>query len=216
MEKTLNAEPRTETGKGIARRLRREGRIPAVVYGHEEPHALSVEAREFHREFHTVSESTLIKLKFPDGDREVLIKDYVEDIRTGAITHIDFYEVEKGRKVHTRIALELVGSPVGVREGGVLEHSLYEVEIECLPKDLPEHMTVDVSAWRTVRRSTYRTSLPRRVSSSSTIPSRRSPRSRFHGQPSRTPRTKPRLKSRALSERNLPKRNSPWWLTSLS
>jgi large subunit ribosomal protein L25 len=145
MEKTLNAEPRTETGKGIARRLRREGRIPAVVYGHEEPHALSVEAREFHREFHTVSESTLIKLKFPDGDREVLIKDYVEDIRTGAITHIDFYEVEKGRKVHTRIALELVGSPVGVREGGVLEHSLYEVEIECLPKDLPEHMTVDVS-----------------------------------------------------------------------
>jgi large subunit ribosomal protein L25 len=145
MEKTLNAEPRTETGKGIARRLRREGRIPAVVYGHEEPHALSVEAREFHREFHTVSESTLIKLKFPDGDREVLIKDYVEDIRTGAITHIDFYEVEKGRKVHTRIALELVGSPVGVREGGVLEHSLYEVEIECLPKDLPEHMTIDVS-----------------------------------------------------------------------
>jgi large subunit ribosomal protein L25 len=145
MEKTLNAEPRTETGKGIARRLRREDAFRRSCTGMKSPTPLSVEAREFHREFHTVSESTLIKLKFPDGDREVLIKDYVEDIRTGAITHIDFYEVEKGRKVHTRIALELVGSPVGVREGGVLEHSLYEVEIECLPKDLPEHMTVDVS-----------------------------------------------------------------------
>ena len=96
-----------------------------------------------------MSESTLIKLKFPDGEREVLIKDYSEDIRTGDILHIDFYEVEKGRKVHTRIALELVGSPVGVREGGVLEHSLYEVDIECLPKDLPEHMTVDVSGLST-------------------------------------------------------------------
>lgn len=145
MEKILNAEPRAERGKGAARRLRRAGRIPAVVYGHDEPHALSVEAREFHKEFHTVSESTLINLKSPEGDRQVLIKDYEEDILTGKIIHIDFYEVEKGRKVHTRIALELVGSPVGVREGGVLEHSLYEVEIECLPKDLPEHMTVDVS-----------------------------------------------------------------------
>lgn len=145
MEKILNAEPRTERGKGPARRLRRAGRIPAVVYGHDAPHALSVEAREFHKEFHTVSESTLINLKSPDGDRQVLIKDYEEDILTGSIIHIDFYEVEKGRKVQTRIALELVGSPVGVREGGVLEHSLYEVDIECLPKDLPEHMTVDVS-----------------------------------------------------------------------
>jgi large subunit ribosomal protein L25 len=145
MEKILNAEPRAERGKGAARRLRRAGRIPAVVYGHDEPHALSVEAREFHKEFHTVSESTLINLKSPEGDRQVLIKDYEEDILTGNIIHIDFYEVEKGRKVHTRIALELIGSPIGVREGGVLEHSLYEVDIECLPKDLPEHMTVDVS-----------------------------------------------------------------------
>lgn len=149
MEKTLSAEARTETGKGAARRLRRSGRIPAVVYGHDAPEALSVEAREFHKEFHTVSESTLISLKFPKKERQVLIKDYVEDVRTGDILHIDFYEVEKGRKVHTRIALELIGSPIGVRSGGVLEHSLYEVDIECLPKDLPEHMTVDVSGLET-------------------------------------------------------------------
>jgi large subunit ribosomal protein L25 len=144
-QKVLNAQLRTETGKGVAGRLRRAGRIPAVVYGHEDPQALSLEAREFNREFHTVSESTLIALSIGKTKKDVLIKDYVEDIRTGDILHIDFYEIERGKKLHTRIAIELVGSPKGVREGGVLEHSLHEVEIECLPKDLPEHLTADVS-----------------------------------------------------------------------
>ena len=145
-QKILNAEARVETGKGVARQLRRDGRIPAVIYGHDEPEALSVEAREFHRAFHTVSESTLIKLKMGDRDRDVLIKDYSEDIRTGDILHIDFYEIERGKKLHTRIAIELEGSPIGVREGGVLEHTIYEVDIECLPKDLPGHLVIDVAA----------------------------------------------------------------------
>lgn len=141
----LNGITRTTSGKGHARALRRDGRIPAVVYGHSEPISLSVEAREFHKEFHTVSESQLITLKFDKEERTVLIKDYSEDITNGEILHIDFYEVEAGKKLHTRIALELDGSPVGVREGGVLEHTLYEVDIECLPKDIPEHLVVDVS-----------------------------------------------------------------------
>ncbi len=148
-QKILNAQARVETGKGVARQLRRDGRIPAVVYGHDEPQALSVEAREFHRAFHTVSESTLIKLKLSDRDRDVLIKDYTEDIRTGDILHIDFYEIERGKKLHTRIAIELNGSPIGVREGGVLEHTLYEVDIECLPKDLPGNLVVDVASLNT-------------------------------------------------------------------
>jgi large subunit ribosomal protein L25 len=145
-QKILNGAARTEIGKGAARALRRGGRIPAIVYGHSEPVSISVEAREFHKEFHTVSESQLINLKLEKDERTVLIKDYSEDITTGDITHIDFYEVEAGKKLHTRIAIELEGSPVGVREGGVLEHTLYEIEIECLPKDIPEHISVDVSA----------------------------------------------------------------------
>ncbi|MFP4152703.1 MAG: 50S ribosomal protein L25 [Alkalispirochaeta sp.] len=145
-QKTLTGAARTETGKGAARALRRGGRIPAVVYGHSEPVTISVEAREFRREFHTVSESQLINLKLDDDARTVLIKEYSEDITTGDITHIDFFEVEAGKKLHTRIAVELKGSPIGVREGGILEHTLYEIEIECLPKDIPEHITVDVSA----------------------------------------------------------------------
>ncbi len=144
-QKVLNGMTRTENGKGNARALRRSGRIPAVVYGHSEPVSVSIEAREFHKEFHTVSESQLINLKLEKDERTVLIKDYSEDITNGKILHIDFYEIEQGKKLHTRIAVELLGSPVGVREGGVLEHTLYEVEIECLPMDIPEHLTVDVS-----------------------------------------------------------------------
>ena len=144
-QKVLNAEARTASGKGEARRLRKAGRIPAVVYGHSEPLSVSVEARQFHKEFHTVSESALIKLKLEKEDRDVLIKDYAEDITNGDILHIDFYEIEQGKKLHTRIAIELVGSPIGVREGGILEHTLYEIDIECLPKDIPEHITIDVS-----------------------------------------------------------------------
>ncbi|MDA3948872.1 MAG: 50S ribosomal protein L25 [Spirochaeta sp.] len=144
-QKVLNGITRTTSGKGQARALRRSGRIPAVVYGHSEPISFSVEAREFHKEFHTVSESQLITLKLEKDDRTVLIKDYSEDITNGAILHIDFFEVEAGKKLHTRIAVELEGSPVGVREGGVLEHTLYEVDIECFPKDIPEHLVVDVS-----------------------------------------------------------------------
>lgn len=148
-QKVLSATAREETGKGVARRLRREGRIPGVVYGHEAPQALSVDEKEFHKAFHSISESTIIKLKVDSHERDVLIKDYDEDIRTGRILHIDFYEIERGKKLRTHVEIELVGSPVGVREGGILEHSLYELEIECLPKDIPEHITVDVAGLET-------------------------------------------------------------------
>lgn len=141
----LNGEPRTEMGTGVARRLRREGLIPAVVYGHSEPFHCSISDRDFFQTFHTVSESTIVTLTVGKEKREVLIKEYDEDITTGKIRHIDFYEIEKGKKLRTNIALEVTGSPRGVREGGVLDHNLYQIEIECLPKDLPEHLMVDIS-----------------------------------------------------------------------
>lgn len=141
----LNGEPRTETGKGAARRLRREDRIPAVVYGHTDPLHCSISGRDFYKTFHTVSESTIVTLAVGNDKRDVLIKDYDEDIRTGIVWHIDFFEVELGKKLRTNIALEFTGSPKGTREGGVLEHHLYQIEIECLPKDIPEHLAVDVS-----------------------------------------------------------------------
>ncbi|SIQ22136.1 large subunit ribosomal protein L25 [Alkalispirochaeta americana] len=141
----LRGEPRTETGKGGARKLRRDGRIPAVVYGHTEPVHFSVSSRDFFKTFNTVSESTIVTLEVGSSHRDVLIKEYDEDITTGNIVHLDFYEVEKGKKLRTHVAIELTGSPAGVREGGILDHNLHQVEIECLPKDIPEHIVIDVS-----------------------------------------------------------------------
>ena len=128
-EKHLTADLRKEFKKGASRRLRRDGRIPGIVYGHDEPIPISISGREFHKEFHTISESTLIKLAVDGKERQVLVKDYQEDIIKGDILHIDFYEVEMGKALQTHVPIILDGSPVGVREGGVLEHGIYELEI---------------------------------------------------------------------------------------
>ena len=144
-EKHLTAELRSDFNKGANRRLRKVGRIPAIVYGHDEPIAISISEREFHKEFHTISESTLIQLAIEGKDRQVLVKDYQEDIIRGEILHIDFFEVEKGKALHTNVPVVLDGSPVGVREGGVLEHGIYELEISCIPKDLPSEIHIDIS-----------------------------------------------------------------------
>lgn len=145
-EKHLTADLRKEFKKGASRRLRRDGRIPGIVYGHDEPIPISISGREFHKEFHTISESTLIKLAVDGKERQVLVKDYQEDIIKGDILHIDFYEVEMGKALQTHVPIILDGSPVGVREGGVLEHGIYELEISCVPKDLPAEVHVDISA----------------------------------------------------------------------
>ncbi len=144
-EKHLTAELRKEFKKGAARRLRRDGRIPGIVYGHDEPIPISISGREFRKEFHTISESTLIRLAVDGKERQVLVKEYQEDIIKGDLLHIDFYEVEMGKALHTNVPIVLDGSPVGVREGGVLEHGIYELEISCVPKDLPAEIHIDIS-----------------------------------------------------------------------
>ena len=144
-ETILHAEPRNETGKGPAKRLRAAGRIPAVIYGHNDPLSISLEMKEFTKAFHTVSESAIITLHVGKKDVDVLIKDYDDDILTGRVQHIDFFEIERGKKLRTHVTIVIEGTSPGVREGGIVEHSLYNVEIECLPKDIPEHITVDIS-----------------------------------------------------------------------
>jgi large subunit ribosomal protein L25 len=91
-----------------------------------------------------VSESTLLKLRDGKNEREVLIKAWDDDNRTGDLIHVDFYEVEAGKTLHTRIPVRVTGDSPGEREGGVLQTTLHEIEIECLPKDIPDGVTVDV------------------------------------------------------------------------
>ncbi|MFP4643393.1 MAG: 50S ribosomal protein L25/general stress protein Ctc [Spirochaetales bacterium] len=143
--KSLTAEIREARKKGAARKLRRQGRIPAVVYGHEESIPVSIDAQEFTREFKHISESTIITLEAGEKTFDVLIKDYQVDVLKNRVLHLDFFEITAGQSLTTHVPVHVHGSPVGEREGGILEHPLYEVEIECLPKNIPEDLKVDVS-----------------------------------------------------------------------
>jgi large subunit ribosomal protein L25 len=143
--KKLNAEKRTDVNKSATNRLRSSGRIPAVVYGHVEPMVISIDAREFRTSFKRITENTIIELKLPAGAHEVLVKDYQKDNLTGEILHIDFYEFKRGVALRTHVPLRLTGNPVGVKEGGILEVLLHDIEVECLPKNLPEEIVLDIA-----------------------------------------------------------------------
>jgi large subunit ribosomal protein L25 len=143
--KRLNVESRQGGGKGVAGRLRNTGKIPAVIYGHTVPTSITVDAREFRNAFKRITENTIVELHLAGGVHEVLVKDYQRDNLTGQILHVDFYEFEKGKALRTRVPIRLIGNPVGVKEGGILESLLHELDVECLPKDLPEEITLDVN-----------------------------------------------------------------------
>jgi large subunit ribosomal protein L25 len=143
--KRLNAEERTGMKKAASSQLRRTGRIPAIVYGHVEPMAISIDEREFKTSFKRITENTIIELKLPAGSHEVLVKDYQRDNLTGKILHIDFYEFKKGVALRTHVPLRMTGNPLGVKEGGILEILLHDIEVECLPKDLPEEIVLDIA-----------------------------------------------------------------------
>ncbi|MBN2735975.1 MAG: 50S ribosomal protein L25 [Spirochaetales bacterium] len=144
--KTLEVKVRDEKGKSASRALRREGMIPSIIYGHREPVSVSVSAREFNSKFKIISESIIIDLNLGKETYHCIVKDYQENAMRGTITHIDFYEIEKGKSLKTHVPVHVEGAPLGVKTGGIFETALHELEIECLPKDLPEMITVNVSS----------------------------------------------------------------------
>ncbi|MGP1577148.1 MAG: 50S ribosomal protein L25 [Treponema sp.] len=146
-ERVLTACRRMVFGKAAAAKCRSADRLPAVVYDRKgEAIAIDVPYRDFEKLFKTVTESTLIIIKLDDKDElEVFIKDYQYDIVNDKVYHVDFYAVERGKLLRTRIQLRLSGSPEVCRHGAVLETGITEVEVECLPRDLPERIVVDVS-----------------------------------------------------------------------
>jgi len=143
--KKLNVEAREARKKAAAGRLRRDGKIPAVIYGHTSPTAITVDAREFRSAFKRISENTVVELHLPGGMHEVLVKDYQRDNLTGEILHLDFYEFERGKTLRTRVPIRLVGNPAGVKEGGILERLLHFLDVECLPRNLPEEIVLDIT-----------------------------------------------------------------------
>ncbi|MDR1972227.1 MAG: 50S ribosomal protein L25 [Treponema sp.] len=141
----LAARSRAGRGSAEARRIRRSGRIPAVLYGRGGTSvAIDLDEREFSNRVKNISESTIVKVEVEGKTYDAFVKDTQRSITAGSILHVDFYEVESGVALRARVSLHLVGNPVGVREGGVLESPLHEIEVECLPKDLPERIEVDI------------------------------------------------------------------------
>jgi large subunit ribosomal protein L25 len=142
----LAARNRAGTGSGEARRIRRGGRIPAVLYGRSgKSISIDLDAREFSNQVRNISESTIVKLDVEGKSYDAFVKDTQHSITAGSILHVDFYEVESGVALRARVSIHLQGNPAGVREGGILESPLHEIEVECLPKDLPERIDLDIS-----------------------------------------------------------------------
>ncbi len=145
----LTASAREITGKS-SHKLAAEGLIPAVVYGPKiETMSLSVDRRDFEHLMHHASVgSTLIDLTVEGHTKpiDVIIKEVRHDEIKGFVQHIDFWAVDMGHTLQTTVAIDFVGSAEGERAGGVIMHSLRELKIEARPKDLPEHIAVDVSA----------------------------------------------------------------------
>src|SRR5215468_7574592 len=153
MEAVLEATTRDSFGKNEARRTRRDGKVPAVIYGGsaEGGHtatAIAVEPKSLLKILHSESgANTLISLKLAGaGDTKVLVKHFQLDPLTHQVLHADFYRVAMDRVIQVTIPVIVKGEPKGVKQqGGVLELIRREIEIECLPGDIPENVEVDAS-----------------------------------------------------------------------
>jgi len=148
---SLKSDRRTEAGKGAARKLRRSGRIPAVYYGRgETPIPIAIGLKELEDIIHKSGGSNVIvDLKVEGdgaGDRKAIIREIQRDPVEGSILHLDLQHISLTERITVEVPIVLVGTPIGVKDGGgILEHLLREVEVECLPTDIPSKLEVEVS-----------------------------------------------------------------------
>lgn len=149
MEVTLEATPRTETGKGPARRARASGKVPAVLYGASvEATSLLVDAKQVGQALHTdAGSNVLINLVVGGNSRYLTIAREIQrhPIR-GTILHVDFFNVKRDVKIHADVPVHVVGESHGIKEGGQLDHHLYELKVEALPTEIPTALEVDITA----------------------------------------------------------------------
>jgi len=149
----IKAKVRSEIGGRRPRRIRASGRVPAILYGSGTAQALELNGREIAEALHGASsESVLVDLMVEaEGGattkKMALIREVQHDPLRDTIEHVDFHQVEENKKLRVEVPVHEVGEAVGVRTGGgILDHALRSLRVECLPKDLPERIDVDVSA----------------------------------------------------------------------
>lgn len=151
MEKiALTAQVRDKAGKGVARTLRRNQMVPAVLYSHGKSMPIAMGNKDVTKVLSTAGgEHALITLKLDGGkdgaDRMALIKDYQVDPISGSLIHVDLMEVAMNEKVRIPVAVHIVGSAAGVKEGGIFQYGLRTLEIECLPNQIPDSIEVDIT-----------------------------------------------------------------------
>ncbi|HWD08980.1 MAG TPA: 50S ribosomal protein L25 [Actinomycetota bacterium] len=148
MEVTLRAQPRAGAGKGAARQARMAGSVPAVLYGRGiEPLSLTVDARAMGHVLHTeAGANVLVNLEIEGGRRYLtMVREVQRHPVRGTLTHVDFVNTARDVKTHADVPVAVVGASRGVREGGVVEHHLWQLKVEALPADIPAHVEVDIT-----------------------------------------------------------------------
>lgn len=144
---TMQAEARSNASKGSLRKLRQEGRVPAVVYGKklESSSVISLEEKEV---LHLLRSqpNAIIELTIPEaGKQPVMITDVQRDALSRRLIHVDLHQINMNEEIKASVRVDLTGDSTGVREGGVLSVTLHEVEVQCLPNDIPESLEADIS-----------------------------------------------------------------------
>ncbi|MGZ8364856.1 MAG: 50S ribosomal protein L25 [Nitrospira sp.] len=151
MKFDLTVAVREQAGKGAARSMRRAGKIPAVLYGQGDCLLLTVNPEELIKILKAHAGSTALISLTVNGakskpNRTALLRDYQVDPVTGAVLHADLFEISMSKPIRVKVPIKVIGGiPAGVKEGGVLHHNMRDVQIECLPAALPDHIEVDAS-----------------------------------------------------------------------
>jgi large subunit ribosomal protein L25 len=144
----LLVQNRAVLGSAESRRLRRQGLVPAVLYGREQPVPITIGERDLRAALTTEGGLNAVLDVVVDGGavHPSVLKEYQQDPVRGTITHVDLQEVRLDRPIHATVPVALVGNPAGVTEGGVLSQVTLEVNVQALPMEVPQHLEVDVSA----------------------------------------------------------------------
>jgi large subunit ribosomal protein L25 len=142
----LKVSPREKLTKGELNKARKSGRVPAQLYGKEiAPMSIFLDGDDFATVARHVTESMIIDLNLEGKKYPVLMKEIQKETLSGEILHIDFNLIGHGQKLHVRVPLHLVGTAKGVLDGGILEHAIHDIEVECEPDSLPEKIDIDIS-----------------------------------------------------------------------
>lgn len=149
-EVSIAVEARDALGKSANRKLRAQGRVPAVVYAKgKDPVSLSVNSAQLERKLRD-SQAGINTLFDLEGEaqvkgRTVIVKELQRDPIRGSVIHADFYEIDMSQRLHVSVPIHLIGEAPGVNMGGVIEHTLRELELACMPGSIPDEVTADVS-----------------------------------------------------------------------